>query len=96
MNDLPAPSAGEALGRRPVLFGVPLKIEELTNEVTCLLYPDLYGKFYLLRRLSYHYTSGWYEKSGAQLFVNRGIGTIGFPIRFGAAPEITVLELART
>jgi len=41
------------------------------------------------------YTSGWYEKSGAQLYVNRGIGTTGFPIRLGARPEITVLELVR-
>jgi predicted MPP superfamily phosphohydrolase len=44
----------------------------------------------------YTYTSGWYDKSGSQLYVNRGIGTIGFPIRLGARPEITVLELVRT
>jgi uncharacterized protein len=48
-----------------------------------------------LSRLAYPYTSGWYEKPGGQLYVNRGIGTIGFPIRFGAPPEITVLELVR-
>ncbi len=42
------------------------------------------------------YTSGWYEKAGSQLYVNRGIGTTGFPIRMGARPEITVLELSRT
>jgi uncharacterized protein len=41
------------------------------------------------------YTSGWYEKSGAQLYVNRGIGITGFPIRLGARPEITLLELVR-
>ncbi len=49
-----------------------------------------------LSRLGYTYTSGRYEKPGGQLYVNRGIGTIGFPIRFGAPPEITVLELVRT
>ena len=48
-----------------------------------------------LSRLSYTYTSGWYEKPGGQLYVNRGIGTIGFPVRFGAPPEITVFELSR-
>jgi uncharacterized protein len=48
-----------------------------------------------LGRLETHYASGWYERSGAQLYVNRGIGTTGFPIRLGARPEITVLELAR-
>lgn len=42
------------------------------------------------------YVSGWYEKSGGQLYVNRGIGTTGPPIRLGAKPEITVLELTRT
>jgi len=42
------------------------------------------------------YVSGLYRKpSGQQLYVNRGIGTTGFPIRFGAPPEITVLELVR-
>ena len=48
-----------------------------------------------LSGLSYTYTRGWYEKPGGQLYVNRGIGTIGFPIRFGAPPEITVFELTR-
>jgi predicted MPP superfamily phosphohydrolase len=42
------------------------------------------------------YVSGWYEKPGGQLYVNRGIGTTGPPIRIGARPEITVLELTRT
>jgi predicted MPP superfamily phosphohydrolase len=45
--------------------------------------------------LIYRYTSGWYENRGARLYVNRGIGTTGFPIRLGARPEITVLELTR-
>ncbi len=47
-----------------------------------------------LSHLIYDYNSGWYEKNGAQLYVNRGIGTTGFPIRLGARPEITLLELA--
>jgi predicted MPP superfamily phosphohydrolase len=41
------------------------------------------------------YVSGSYEKRGSQLYVNRGIGTTGPPIRLGARPEITVLELVR-
>lgn len=49
-----------------------------------------------LTRIETRYISGWFEKPGGQLYVNRGIGTTGFPIRFGARPEITVLELART
>jgi len=49
-----------------------------------------------LGRLVTHYVSGWYEKGGHQLYVNRGIGTTGFPIRLGARPEISVFELSRT
>ena len=30
------------------------------------------------------YIRGWYEKGGAQLYMNRGIGITGFPIRLGA------------
>jgi uncharacterized protein len=41
------------------------------------------------------YDSGWFEKAGCQLYVNRGIGTTGFPIRIGARPEITLFELAK-
>ncbi len=48
-----------------------------------------------LSRPDYPYNRGWYEKPGGQLYVNRGIGTIGFPIRFGSPPEITVFELTR-
>jgi len=48
-----------------------------------------------LSRLVTPYVSGWFQKPGGQLYVNRGIGTIGVPIRFGAPPEITVYELVR-
>jgi predicted MPP superfamily phosphohydrolase len=48
-----------------------------------------------LSRLIYRYTNGWYQNRGAKLYVNRGIGTTGFPIRLGARPEITVLGLTR-
>lgn len=48
-----------------------------------------------LSHLLYRYTSGWYEQRSTKLYVNRGIGTTGFPIRLGARPEITVFELTR-
>jgi predicted MPP superfamily phosphohydrolase len=41
------------------------------------------------------YVRDWYKKGGAQLYMNRGIGITGFPIRLGARPEITLLELVR-
>jgi len=46
-------------------------------------------------RLLTPYIRGWFQKGDAQLYVNRGIGTITFPMRIGARPEITVFELER-
>ncbi len=47
-------------------------------------------------RLITQYVRGWFQNAGAQLYVNRGIGTIGVPIRLDAPPEITVYELVRS
>jgi len=44
-------------------------------------------------RLVTPYVAGWFHKPGGRLYVNRGIGTIGVPIRIGAPPEITVYQL---
>ena len=41
------------------------------------------------------YIRGLYKNGDEQLYMNRGIGITGLPIRFGARPEITVLELVR-
>jgi predicted MPP superfamily phosphohydrolase len=46
-------------------------------------------------RLVTPYVAGLFHKPGSQLYVNRGIGTIGIPIRIGAPPEITVYSLTR-
>ncbi len=46
-------------------------------------------------RLVTPYVAGLFQKPGGQLYVNRGIGTIGVPIRIGAPPEITVYQLER-
>jgi len=46
-------------------------------------------------RLVTPYVAGLFRKPGGLLYVNRGIGTIGVPIRIGAPPEITVYQLTR-
>jgi len=46
-------------------------------------------------RLITPYVKGWFQKGESQLYVNRGIGTMFVPMRVGAPPEITVLELIR-
>ncbi len=46
-------------------------------------------------RLITDYVRGWFAKGHSQLYVNRGIGTIIFPVRLGSRPEITLFELVR-
>lgn len=38
---------------------------------------------------AHKYVSGLYENNGKYLYVSRGIGTVGLPIRFNCPPEIT-------
>jgi hypothetical protein len=39
------------------------------------------------------YPEGRYTFNRMQLYVNRGIGTVGLPFRFNCPPEITVFTL---
>jgi uncharacterized protein len=41
------------------------------------------------------YLRGLYEQGGTQLYVSRGTGVIGLPIRLGVPPEIAILRLRR-
>ena len=41
------------------------------------------------------YTQGLYRDGGHSLYVNRGLGVVGLPMRVGAPPEITVITLRR-
>jgi uncharacterized protein len=43
----------------------------------------------------FKYLRGRFERGATQLYVTRGTGTIGLPLRFGARPEIAVLRLRR-
>lgn len=43
----------------------------------------------------FKYLSGLYERGGTQLYVSRGTGMIGVPVRIGARPEVAVLRLRR-
>jgi hypothetical protein len=39
------------------------------------------------------YISGWYAKDGSQMYVNRGIGWTGLPIRFLCRPEVAIITV---
>jgi len=43
----------------------------------------------------FKYVRGRFERGTTQLFVTRGTGTIGVPLRLGARPEVAVLRLRR-
>lgn len=40
------------------------------------------------------YVAGLYELENSQLYVNRGLGSVGIPFRINCPPEVTVLTLA--
>jgi predicted MPP superfamily phosphohydrolase len=40
-----------------------------------------------------NYISGYYREGYSQMYISRGIGTVGLPIRLNCPPEITVLSL---
>jgi len=42
------------------------------------------------------YVDGLYQKDAKSIFVSRGIGTIGAPIRLECPPEVSLLRLCRT
>lgn len=46
-------------------------------------------------RLISPFVAGLYGTPKAALYVNRGLGTFGFPVRIGVPPEITLLTLRR-
>jgi uncharacterized protein len=78
---------------RAAELGIDLSLAGHTHggQVTLeFIHPDLSPS-----RLITRYVRGWFQQGESQLYVNRGIGTIGVPMRLGAPPEITVFELTR-
>jgi predicted MPP superfamily phosphohydrolase len=48
----------------------------------------------MLPPLGRNYVEGAFQVGPMQLYVNRGIGSVGLPVRFNCPPEITVITLA--
>ncbi len=48
-----------------------------------------------LPRLGRRFPHGWYQVGAMQLYVNRGIGVVGVPVRFNCRPEVTHFTLRR-
>lgn len=55
----------------------------------------LFGHAFSPAQLLYKEWSGLYDDADRYLYINDGIGYVGFPIRLGTRPEITLFELKR-
>ena len=56
----------------------------------------LFGRAFSPAQLMYDRWSGRYDDAaGNTLYINDGIGYVGFPMRLGAAPEITLFTLKK-
>lgn len=47
----------------------------------------------ILPKMGRKYVEGWFRFGAMQLYVNRGLGTVGVPFRFDCPPEITLHTL---
>ncbi len=48
---------------------------------------------FVLPRGGRHFVRGYFNVGPLQLYVNRGIGTVGLPMRFRCPPEISLITL---
>ncbi len=56
---------------------------------------ELFGKMLTPVKMVYKQWAGLYHKTGQYLYVNRGVGMVGPPIRLGINPEITLITLKK-
>jgi predicted MPP superfamily phosphohydrolase len=70
--------------------GAPLTLSGHTHGGQVNLIPGISSAILLGQ-----YTQGLYHQGAQSLYVNRGLGVVGLPIRVGAPPEITVITLRR-
>ena len=56
---------------------------------------ELFGKRFSPAMLVYKEWSGLYSDGNSHLYITDGIGSVGFHLRIGANPEVTIIELNR-
>lgn len=82
-----APDYADQLVAHPAGQAVALMLSGHTHggQVRFPFLPPLY-----LPELGKTYIEGWFHPGGMQLYVNRGLGTVGVPFRCDCPPEITL------
>ncbi|HEY0705814.1 MAG TPA: metallophosphoesterase [Polyangia bacterium] len=97
LRERPAGAATVLLAHDPVLFptaaahGVSVTLSGHTHGGQ--LAAPVRAKRWNLARFMTPFTTGSYQIGDSTLYVNRGLGTTGPPIRLGVRPEITLLTL---
>jgi hypothetical protein len=98
LNDVPADEATVLLAHEPDYadrvkrYPVDLQLSGHSHggQVVLPLLPPLY-----LPELARKYVAGLYQIGDLTLYTNRGIGTVGIPVRLNCPPEITLLTMRR-
>ena len=82
----------------------PQAVGLLKGRTCCLLAGHTHGgqvvlpligpPFVPLSRKYRHLVAGLYEEYGVKIYVNRGLGTTGLPVRLLCPPEVTILDIA--
>ncbi|MEP7365171.1 MAG: metallophosphoesterase [Acidobacteriota bacterium] len=57
---------------------------------------ELLGEQLNVARFFTPYVYGLYREGGSSIYVSRGLGTVGAPIRLGAPPEVNLIRLCAT
>jgi predicted MPP superfamily phosphohydrolase len=87
-----APDYADDVLRHPAGKGIGLMLSGHTHGGQICL--PLLGPL-TLPDLGKKYVEGWFRLGGLQLVVNRGIGTVGLPLRIDCPPEISLITLRR-
>ncbi|HRT67805.1 MAG TPA: metallophosphoesterase, partial [Bacteroidota bacterium] len=56
---------------------------------------NMLGNVVTPARFVYKQWAGLYQENNTQLYVNRGLGTTGLPVRISVPPEITEITLRK-
>jgi predicted MPP superfamily phosphohydrolase len=81
------------LKHRPLIYKGSLGLFDL--QLSGHVHKGQIFPFSLLTKLYYPKHAGLLNADGGTLYVNRGSGTWGPPIRFLAPPEVTIIDIVR-
>lgn len=76
-------------------FSIGLTLAGHTHGGGQVVFFEWGGRTYGLTSVQFQYVSGLFQQNGCSLYVNRGLGYFGVPIRINCPPEISRFKLVR-